>query len=103
MHDTLGPTLRSVTAITNQWHYFRLCSLSHVRLFVTLWTVAHQAPLSMGILQARILEEVASPFSRGSSQPRDRIKPRSPAVQADSLPTEPPEKPENGDWMTIPT
>ena len=31
-------------------------SLSHVQLFVTPWTVAHQAPLSMGILQARILE-----------------------------------------------
>ena len=24
---------------------------SHVQLFATLWTVAHQAPLSMGILQ----------------------------------------------------
>ena len=32
-------------------------------------TVAHQAPLSMGILQARTLEWVAFPFSRGSSQP----------------------------------
>ena len=31
-----------------------------------------QVPLSMGILQARILEWVAIPFSRGSSQPRDR-------------------------------
>ena len=41
-------------------------------LFATLWTVAHQAPLSMGILQARILEWVAMLFSRGSSQPRDR-------------------------------
>ena len=30
--------------------------LSRVQLFVTLWTVARQAPLSMGILQARILE-----------------------------------------------
>jgi len=30
-------------------------SLSHVQLFVTPWTVAHQAPLSMGILQIRIL------------------------------------------------
>ena len=40
-----------------------------------------------GILQARILEWVAFPFSRGSSQPRD--KPRSPALQADSLPGEP--------------
>ena len=45
-----------------------------------------------GILQVRILEWVAVPFSRGSSQPRDLpnpgIKPRSPALQADSLPTE---------------
>ena len=32
---------------------------------------ACQAPLSMGILQARIEEWVAMPFSRGSSQPRD--------------------------------
>ena len=39
------------------------------------------------ILQARILEWVASPFSRGSSQPG--IKPRSPALQANSLPAEP--------------
>ena len=38
------------------------------------WTVACQAPLSMGILQARILEWVAMPSSRRSSQPRDRTK-----------------------------
>ena len=31
-------------------------------------------PLSMGILQARILEWVATPFSRGSSQPRDQTQ-----------------------------
>ena len=37
---------------------------SHVRLFETLWTVVHQAPLSIGILQAKILEWVAMPFSR---------------------------------------
>ena len=36
--------------------------------------VACQAPLSMGILQARILGWVASPSSRGSSQPRDRTQ-----------------------------
>ena len=30
-----------------------LSRFSHVRLFVTPWTVAHQTPLSMGILQAR--------------------------------------------------
>ena len=39
--------------------------LSHVPLFVTPWTVAHQAPLSLGILQRRILEWVAMPSSRG--------------------------------------
>ena len=38
--------------------------------FVTPWTGAHQAPLSMGILQARILEWVTYPFW-GSSQPRN--------------------------------
>ena len=37
----------------------------------TLRTVAHQASLSMRILQARILESVAMPYSRVSSQPRD--------------------------------
>ena len=46
-----------------------------------------------GILQARILEWVNFPFSRGSSQPW--VKPRSPALQADSLPAEPQRKPKN--------
>ena len=41
----------------------------------------------LGILQARIMEWAAFSFSRGSSQPR------SPALQADSLPSEPPGKP----------
>ena len=40
-------------------------------LSVTPWTIAHQLPLSMGILQARVLEWVAMPSSR-FSQPRDR-------------------------------
>ena len=44
-----------------------------------------------GILQARILQRVAMPFTRGSSQPRG--KSASPALQADSLPTEPWGKP----------
>ena len=52
-----------------------MCMLSHfscVQLIVTLWTVACQAPLSLGILQARMLEWVAMPSSRESSWPRDR-------------------------------
>ena len=45
-----------------------------------------------GILQARILESVAVPFSRGSSNPG--TEPRSPTLQEDSLPAELPGKPD---------
>ena len=30
------------------WGLCLHCLLNHIRLFATLWTVAHQAPLSMG-------------------------------------------------------
>ena len=56
------------------------------QLFVTPWTVARQAPLSMGILQAGILEWDAIPPPGGLPDPG--IEPGSPALQADSLPTE---------------
>ena len=46
-----------------------------------------------GILQARILEWAAVPFSRDLLNPG--TEPRSPTLQADSLPTEPPGKPKN--------
>ena len=46
-----------------------------------------------GILQARILEWVVVPFSRDIPNPG--IKPRSPALWENSLPAEPPGKPEN--------
>ena len=49
-------------------------SFSRVWLFVTPWTVACQAPLSMGLLQATVLEWIAISFSRGSCQPRDRTQ-----------------------------
>ena len=48
-------------------------SLSHVQLFETAWTVAHQAPPPC-LLQARILEWVAISFSRESSKLRDRAQ-----------------------------
>ena len=48
-----------------------LSCFSHVWLFVTLWTVARQAPRVHGILQARILKWVAMFSSRKSSWPRD--------------------------------
>ena len=62
-------------------------SLGQVWLFATPWTAAHQAPLSMGILQARILEWVSMPSS--GNLPNSGIKPRSPTLWADSLPSEP--------------
>ena len=43
-------------------------------VFVTPWTVAHQAPLPIGILQARMLEWVAMPSSKKPSQPRDQTQ-----------------------------
>ena len=49
-------------------HAWTWKSLTHVLLFSTPWTPFHTVH---GILQARILEWVAIPFSRGSSQPRD--------------------------------
>ena len=48
-----------------------------------------------GISQARILDWVAVPFSRGSSQPRDWTEPESATLQADSLPAEPQGKPKS--------
>ena len=45
-----------------------------------------------GVLQARILEWVAVPSP--GCLPNPGIKPRSPALQVDSLPAEPPGKPE---------
>ena len=54
------------------WCSVTTCAvLIRVCLFATPCTIARQAPLSMGILQARILEWVAMPSSRGSSQHRD--------------------------------
>ena len=109
-------------------------SLSRVRLFATPRTVAYQAPLSVGILQAKSTrgEEVKSlshvrlfathrlqpakllcpwdflgnstgvdchfllqngwPFPPPGDLPDTGIKPRSPALQADSLPAEQPRK-----------
>ena len=68
-------------------------SLSRVRLLAAPRTVAHQALLSLVILQARILEWVAMPSSRGSFNPG--IKPRSPTLQVNSSLPEPPGKPKN--------
>ena len=66
-------------------------SLSHVLLFVTPWTVACQAPLSVGFPRQEYWSGLL--FSSLGDLPYPGIKPRSPVLQADSLPSEPPGKP----------
>ena len=63
-------------------------SLSRVRLFATPWTVAYQAPPSMGFSRYEYWSEV--PFPSPGDLPDPGIEPRSPAFQADALTSEPP-------------
>ena len=60
--------------------------LSHVLLLVTLGTLAHQAILSMGFFRQEDLSGL--PFPPPGDLPDPRIKPMSPALLGDSLPTE---------------
>ena len=64
--------------------------LSRVQLFATPWTEAHQAPLSMDFSRQEYWSEL--PFLSLGNLPEPGIKPRSPELQADSLPSEPPGK-----------
>ena len=65
--------------------------LSHVRLFATPWTVARQAPLSVGFSRHKYWSGL--PFPSPGDLPNPGIKPGSPALQADALPSEPQGKP----------
>ena len=67
-------------------------SLSRVQLFATPWTVAHQAPLSTGFSRQDYWSGL--PFPSPGDLPDPGIEPRSPALQADALTSEPPGKPE---------
>ena len=65
-------------------------SLSRVRLFATPWTVARQAPLSMGFSRQEYWSGL--PFPSPGDLPNPGIEPRSPALQADAFSSEPPGK-----------
>ena len=65
-------------------------SLSHVQLFAIPWTVVYQASLSMGFSRQEYWSGL--PFPSPGDLPDPRIEPRSPALQADALPSEPPGK-----------
>ena len=62
-------------------------SLSHVQLFEIPWTVAYQAPMSMGSSRQEYWSGL--PFPSPGDLPNPGIEPRSPALQADALPSEP--------------
>ena len=65
-------------------------SLSRVQLFVTPWTVAYQAPQSMGFSRQKYWSGL--PFPSPGDLPNPGIEPGSPTLQADTLPSEPPGK-----------
>ena len=65
-----------------------LVTQSCLRLFVTSWTVAHQAPLSMGF--SRQENWSGLPFTSPRDLPNPGTEAGSPALQADSLLSEPP-------------
>ena len=70
------------------------CVLSHssrVQLFGTLWTVARQAPLSMGSSRQKYWSGL--PFPSPGDLPDPGIEPRSPSLHTDSLLSVPPGKP----------
>ena len=59
--------------------------LSHVRLFATPWTLAYQAPPSMGFSRQECWSGL--PFPSPGDLLNPGIKPRPPALQADALPS----------------
>ena len=65
--------------------------LSRVRLFATPWTIAHQAPRSMGFSRQEYWSGL--PFPSPGDLPDLGIEPRSPTLQADALTSGPPGKP----------
>ena len=65
--------------------------LSRVRLFATPWTVAYQAPPSMGFSRQEYWTGV--PFPSPGDLPDPGTEPGSPAFQAEALTSEPPGKP----------
>ena len=67
------------------------CVLSHVRLLATPWTVASQAPLSVGFFRQEDWSGLL--FLPPGDLPNPGIEPGSPALHADALLSEPPGKP----------
>ena len=81
-------SITNLVAIQNlQPSLWMLSHFSHVRLFVMLWTVAHQAPLSMGFSRQEYWSGLPCPppgdLPDSGMEP---LSPVTPALQVDSLP-----------------
>ena len=70
-----------------------LSCFSHVQLFATLWTVALQAPLSMGFSRQEYWSGLPCPPPEDLPDPGIKPSPVSPALQEDSFTIEQPGKP----------
>ena len=88
-HQLLLPLL---TAIHTPIVKVKVKLLSRVRLFATPWTVAQQAPPSVEFSRQEYWSGLPFPSSGDLFDPG--IEPGSPALQADTLPSEPPGKPD---------
>ena len=87
-HIVWGATIYLSARGVNEWFWWKL--LSHIWLFATPWIVARQAPLSMRFSKQEYWSGL--PFPSPGYLPNPGIEPRSPALQADALPSEPPGK-----------
>ena len=84
------PHCRQILYCLSHQEKAKVKSLSHVQLFATPWTVAYQVSPSMGFSRQEYWSGLL--FPSPGDLPNPGIEPWSPAVQADALPSEPPEK-----------
>ena len=89
--DFLVTTLEQMQKLELKEIKVNVKSLSRVQHSATPWTVAHQAPLSMGFSRQEYWS--GSPFPPPGDLLNPGIKPGSPTLQADALSSEPPGKP----------
>ena len=75
-------------------------SFSHIRLFATLWTVAHQVPLFMGFSRQEYWSRLPFPSTGDHSNPGiESMSPAAPALTGRFFTSEPPGKPR--DWVAF--
>ena len=91
LHSLLNSLAWGYPALESKSPACMLSCFTYVWLFATPWTVARQAPLSMGFSRKENWNGL--PYPPPGDLPNPGIEPRSPTLQADSLPAQPPGKP----------